>query len=85
MAVRPSRGIISTPRRKMTLLGDIRQRLGDPGGSRAAWQEWARRSTGVPEKPSEMPEHALLLQRLGREAEARQLSGQLAAMGLEQW
>jgi tetratricopeptide (TPR) repeat protein len=64
------------------LLGDIRQRLGDKSGAATAWNAGLRAiPAGVAEKPNEMAEHALLLQRLGRVAEARERAAKLATIG----
>ena len=66
----------------LRLLGDIRQRLGDPAGARAAWSAGlAAIPAGVAEKPNEMAEHAMLLQRLGRVPEAQERAARLAAIG----
>jgi tetratricopeptide (TPR) repeat protein len=64
------------------LLGDIRQRLGDKSGAATAWNEGLGAiPTAVAEKPNEMAEHAMLLQRLGRVAEARERTAKLATIG----
>jgi tetratricopeptide (TPR) repeat protein len=64
------------------LLGDIRLKLGDRSGARTAWSAGlAALSVGAAEKPGEMAEHAMLLERLGRTEEARQRSAGLRAMG----
>jgi tetratricopeptide (TPR) repeat protein len=64
------------------LLGDVRQAQRDGDGARAAWKAGlSALPNRVAEKPSEMAEHAVLLQRLGRMAEARERIGRLSAMG----
>ncbi|HUP66731.1 MAG TPA: TIR domain-containing protein [Sphingomicrobium sp.] len=66
--------------RSFALLGDIHRRLGDRASATAAWEAGlAMISAKVAEKPNEMAEHALLLQRLGRSDEAR--AARLAGMG----
>jgi len=63
-------------------VGDIQRELGNTDGARAAWTiALATLPAGVSELPSEMAEHAMLLQRLGRAPEARERSARLAAMG----
>jgi tetratricopeptide (TPR) repeat protein len=63
------------------LLGDIRLRLGDKSGAQAAWKAaLVTLPAGVAEKPNEMAEHAILLQRLGRSPEARERGARLDAM-----
>jgi tetratricopeptide (TPR) repeat protein len=64
----------------LRLSGDIRK--GNPDGARSAWSEaLAAIPTGIAEKPSEMDEHATILERLGRGAEAARLRGTLAQTG----
>ena len=64
------------------LLGDVKQRLGDAAGAQAAWRSaLALLPTATPEKPGDMAEHAALLQRLGRSAEAQPLTSRLNAIG----
>jgi tetratricopeptide (TPR) repeat protein len=64
------------------LLGDVRQRSGDTVGARLAWLDaLASIPPGVPELPSEMDEHATILQRLGRGSEAQQIVERLNAIG----
>ena len=64
------------------LLGDVQQRMGDRAGANAAWAEgYARLPRGVVERPSELSERAGLLKRLGRGAEAQQISARLDAIG----
>lgn len=66
------------------LLGDARQRLGDRAGAEAAWKAaLAAIPAGVAEKPSEMAEHATILMRLGRAAEARERAARLSAIGYQ--
>lgn len=64
------------------LLGDARERLGDQPGAATAWTAaLASLPAGVAEKPAEMAEHATILMRLGREAEARARASRLSSMG----
>jgi tetratricopeptide (TPR) repeat protein len=64
------------------VLGDIQQARGDLAGAGASWtRALSLLPTGVPEVPQEIAEHALLLERLGRAAEAQQLNQRLATMG----
>lgn len=64
------------------LLGDVRRRMGDHDGAKAAWSEGlAPLLTNGFERPAEMNERAELLRRLGRTDEARPLSKRLAAVG----
>ena len=51
------------------------------GASAAYTTALATVPAGVPELPREVAEHAMLLERLGRAAEAQQLKQRLAAMG----
>lgn len=68
--------------RDYRLLGDARQRMNDSKGALTAWQQGlAAIPAGVSEKPNEMAEHVILLERLGRQQEARGQSDRLAAMG----
>jgi tetratricopeptide (TPR) repeat protein len=64
------------------LLGDARQRSGDSNGARAAWQTaFAVLPTGVSERPGETKIREEVMQRLGRNAEAQQMTKKLAAIG----
>lgn len=68
--------------RAYRLLGDARNRLGDKAAATAAWNAAFQSLPRVrAEKPIEMQEHAIILQRLGRLGEAQQLSQRLAEMG----
>lgn len=64
------------------LLGDVRQRIGDTEGARAAWSaglaQLPQESTEV---PWEMRERVELLRRLGRSGEAAPIAARLAAIG----
>jgi tetratricopeptide (TPR) repeat protein len=63
------------------IAGDAR-RGQDPAGARSAWQAaLSALPSGIAERPSEMKERMEILQRLGRDAEARTISNKLAAMG----
>lgn len=64
------------------LVGDIRAQRGDAKGAEAAWLAGLQAiPTGVAEQPKETAERAMLLKRLGRQAEARALSTTLSSMG----
>lgn len=64
------------------LLGDIRQRMGDPSAARAAWVEGlAQLPRSAPERPMEMHERAGILDRLGRTEEARAIDARLTKIG----
>ena len=64
------------------LLGDARKGLGDRTGAAAAWSAAFQSLPRVPaERPIETQEHVIILERLGRPAEAQQLKQQLAATG----
>ncbi|NUR46033.1 MAG: toll/interleukin-1 receptor domain-containing protein [Sphingomonas sp.] len=68
--------------RAYRLLGDARKAMGDGSGAAAAWNAAFRALPGVQaERPIEMQEHAIILQRLGRNGEAQELNQRLAAMG----
>ena len=67
----------------LLLQGDIHK--GDPNRARSAWSDaLAAIPAGVAEKPSEMEEHATILERLGRGQEAAQLRARLAQIGYRQ-
>jgi eukaryotic-like serine/threonine-protein kinase len=63
------------------LLGDARKELGDNVGAVAAWTAAFQSLPRVSERPIETQEHAIILGRLGRAAEAQQLNQRLAATG----
>ena len=64
------------------LVGDIEKKFGQLGAAHSAWSSaLASIPTDPTEIPREMAEHAAILERLGRAAEAQQLSQRLAAMG----
>jgi tetratricopeptide (TPR) repeat protein len=68
--------------RATRIIGDVRQMLGDSAGARASWQAAiARLPTGILERPVEMAERAILLERAGRSAEARPLRTRLDTIG----
>ena len=68
--------------RAYRLLGDARKGLGDNGGAAAAWNAAFQSLPRVAaERPIETQEHAIILDRLGRAAEAQQLKQRLAATG----
>jgi tetratricopeptide (TPR) repeat protein len=64
------------------LLGDARKGLGDSAGAKAAWTGAFQALPSVSaERPSEMREHSIILDRLGRTAEANQLAEKVATTG----
>lgn len=64
------------------LIGDIQRDLGQSDESRSAWlAALAAIPAGITEQPDEIAEHAAILQRVGRAAEAQRLDQRLAAMG----
>jgi tetratricopeptide (TPR) repeat protein len=68
--------------RAYRLIGDVEGERGQLEAARAAWLSGlATIPTDVPERPDEMAEHSVLLQRLGRAAEAQPLSAKLNSMG----
>jgi tetratricopeptide (TPR) repeat protein len=68
--------------RAYRLLGDARKGLGDDAGAVGAWNAAFRALPRVAaERPIETKEHAIILERLGRTAEAQQLNQRLAATG----
>jgi tetratricopeptide (TPR) repeat protein len=68
--------------RAARMLGDVRQRLGDTQGARAAWRAaMAQLPKGIVERPVEMAERTQLLERTGRSAEAQSLRAKLNAIG----
>jgi tetratricopeptide (TPR) repeat protein len=68
--------------RAYRLLGDARKGLGDEAGAAGAWNAAFQALPRVAaERPIETKEHAIILERLGRTAEAQQLNQRLAATG----
>jgi len=68
--------------RAYRLVGDAERDRGDLAAARAAWaQGLAAVPADVAERPDEMQDHATLLQRIGRNDEAAQLTAKLRAMG----
>jgi tetratricopeptide (TPR) repeat protein len=68
--------------RTYRVLGDARNGLGDKPAAAAAWNAALRAVPHVAaERPIETQEHAIILERLGRLAEAQQLRRKLAAIG----
>ena len=66
----------------LRLLGDIRRRMGDTAGAKAAWEAGLSEfGDGVPEKPNELAVHAMLFQRLGHPDEAQQAVQKLQSIG----
>ena len=64
------------------LAGDAHRHSGDAGAARSQWLAGlALLPEGEAERPSEMNQRATLLERLGRTAEARQISARLDAIG----
>jgi tetratricopeptide (TPR) repeat protein len=65
------------------LVGDGNRALGDNASALAAWNSaYAALPKGVTERPTEMREHAVILARLGRTAEAEVIARRLAQIGL---
>lgn len=68
--------------RAYRLIGDVRRELGDAEAARAAW---ARAFAALPrpgtDRPDELAERTLVLERAGRLEEAHESSARLAAMG----
>ena len=68
--------------RAYRLLGDARKGMGDGPGAAGAWDQAFQSLPHVAaERPIETQEHAIILERLGRTAEAQQLKQRLAATG----
>ena len=68
--------------RAYQILGDIHTRRGDLAAARAEWSNALQAfPANVFESPSEMAVHAIILQRLGRNAEAQPLAAKLNAFG----
>ncbi|MGZ2412481.1 tetratricopeptide (TPR) repeat protein [Sphingomonas sp. F9_3S_D5_B_2] len=68
--------------RAYLLLGDAERAAGNRDAARAAWSAGlAAIPVGITERPMEMGPRQLLLQRLGRTAEAARLASKLSAMG----
>jgi tetratricopeptide (TPR) repeat protein len=66
------------------LSGDIRRNLGDLAGARAAWSAaLAAMPDSANERPAEIRERAIILQRVGRRAQADPLNTKLRAMGYQ--
>jgi tetratricopeptide (TPR) repeat protein len=64
------------------LVGDVYQRTGDAKAANDAWSKaLASLPRGVAEKPPEMEQRAIILARLGRAAEAKQVVSRLDAIG----
>ena len=71
--------------RAQRLAGDARLSSGDAPGARSAWRAaLAGLPAGASEKPWEMNEHAQLLMRVGKSAQARPLQQRLASVGFKQ-
>jgi tetratricopeptide (TPR) repeat protein len=63
-------------------LGDALSADGNSAGARAAWHKaLAALPTGRAERPTELDEHATILQRNGRAADAQRIVAALSAMG----
>ena len=68
--------------RSLRLIGDIQQRAGNAESAHAAWSNaLSLFPKNVAEQPDELEEHAALLRRLNRQAEAQPLYSRLNAMG----
>jgi tetratricopeptide (TPR) repeat protein len=64
------------------LLGDVRQRAGDPAGAKAAWTAGLEQlPANATERPNEMNQHLELLTRLGDNKDAAPLKARLDAIG----
>jgi tetratricopeptide (TPR) repeat protein len=64
------------------LLGDVQHALGNTAAARAAWTAGlAAIPKNITERPVEMSQHQMLLQRLGRAEEATRLASALSAIG----
>jgi tetratricopeptide (TPR) repeat protein len=64
------------------LIGDIHRSLGEQAAANQAWQNaYSAFPKGIAELPVEMGEHAIILQRLGRSAEAQQRIRRLDQIG----
>jgi tetratricopeptide (TPR) repeat protein len=64
------------------LLGDVQQSMGDRDGARTAWSKaLSALPQTLAERPQDLDEHATILERLGRTAEAQQLTARISAMG----
>jgi tetratricopeptide (TPR) repeat protein len=62
--------------------GDVRAHAGDANGARSAWNDaLSTLPTGIAERPDEMHERAVILERVGRPGEAQPLNRRLAAIG----
>jgi tetratricopeptide (TPR) repeat protein len=68
--------------RAYRVLGDVRRAMRDPAGASAAWTSaLAALPPNVAERPMEMDEHARILDRLGRAAEAKPIVAHLSSIG----
>jgi tetratricopeptide (TPR) repeat protein len=66
-------------------IGDIQRDSGDAGAARSSWSAaLAQLPKSGAEEPNQMAEHALILRRIGREAEAQPIDAKLQAMGYRQ-
>jgi len=64
------------------LIGDVQHKLGNQAAAQQAWLSAIEAyPKGVAERPAEMNEHRLILQRLARTADAQELSARLARIG----
>jgi len=64
------------------LFGDVQHQLGNERAAREAWTAGlATIPKDITERPVEMSQHQMLLQRLGRTTEAARLASTLAAIG----
>jgi tetratricopeptide (TPR) repeat protein len=63
------------------LVGEIQQSLGNEDAARTNWVTALRLMPPSASEPDQMAERATILRRLGREADAQQLSGRLARIG----
>jgi tetratricopeptide (TPR) repeat protein len=64
------------------LLGDVYQRNGNAQAAKEAWSNaLASLPRGIAEKPQELEQHAIILGKLGRVTETKQIVSRLDAMG----
>ena len=66
------------------LLGDVQQSIGNAGAAEEAWQSaFTALPNGIVERPHELEEEAIILDRLGRVAESRQIVARLQRIGYQ--
>ena len=68
--------------RAYRLVGDVQRARGDSEGARSAWTSaLAALPKSGAERPDELAERAVILERSGQTSDAQRLTGKLAAMG----